>query len=258
VQKPLGVCAAEVARVLEAAARSDVAVATDFCYRHLNSAAAVRDQLRDGAIGKPYYVEGCFHNAYRPDARWSREPSLAGGGALMDLGVHLVDLATWSTGRRASLRDVHLRNRGKPLGHGEVEDFARLDLMLEGDVDVRLLCSWDASTGRDADIRLTVFGEDGNLELANRNGSFFDFDARRCFGTRVDHLATDVADGWQAAPLRHWLSQVRSQARYREPAGVRQTAALIDAAYSRGRPPLAAAAPIWLPAGRPPEREHAR
>jgi len=170
------------------------------------------------------------------------EPRLAGGGALLDLGIHLVDLVVWLTGQRASLADVRLRQRGRRLAEGGIEDFARLDLELEGDVDVRLVTSWDASTGRDADIRLTLFGEHGNLELVNRAGSFFDFDARRCGGTAVEHLASDSSDRWQAGPLRSWLHAVRSRAGYREPAGIRQTAALLDAAYRLGRLPAVGAA----------------
>jgi predicted dehydrogenase len=243
VQKPVGVSAAEVARVLDAAARHDLPLDTDLCYRHLQSAGAVRQQLRDGAIGRPYYIEGRFHNAYRPSARWSTDLRLAGGGALMDLGIHLIDLVTWLTGRQVAMRDVHLRNRGRPVAADELEDFARLDLRLDDGVEVELLCSWDASIGRDAEIRLTVYGDNGTLELVNRDGSFFDFDARRCFGTWVDHLAADTADGWQAGPLRHWLQRVRCRARYAEPEGVRQTAALIDAAYTLGRPTAAVAEP---------------
>jgi predicted dehydrogenase len=239
VQKPLGISATEVARVLATAARSDVPVETDLCYRHLDSARALREQLQAESIGRVFYVEGCFHNAYRPNAQWSEEPALAGGGALMDLGIHLIDLVVWLTGQQATLCDVHLRQRGRHLVEGGIEDFARVDLKLDRDVDVRLVSSWDASTGLDADMRLTFYGENGNLELVNRAGSFFDFDARRCRGTQVDHLAEDASDRWQGGPLRDWLRAVRSRAAYREPAGIRQTTALIDAAYCLGRLPSA-------------------
>ncbi|MFU8814917.1 MAG: Gfo/Idh/MocA family protein [Pseudomonadales bacterium] len=256
VQKPLGISTVEVAQVLEAAARSDVPVETDLCYRHLRSARALRSELGNRTVGKPFYIEGCFHNAYRPNARWSVERRLAGGGALMDLGIHLLDLLSWVTGQRVFLGGVQLRHRGVQPGAADVEDFARLDLSLEDGAEVRLLSSWDASTGRDAEIRLCIYGANGNLELINRDGSFFDFDARRCFGTWVDHLATDVSDDWQAGPLRHWLRQVRERAGYEEPAGVRQTAAIIDEAYKLGRPDAAAELPKRRSVCHPAKREH--
>jgi predicted dehydrogenase len=232
VQKPLGISAAEVTRVLDAAARNDLPIDTDFCYRDLAGARAVRAEIAAAAVGRPYYVEACFHNAYRPSARWSSDPRLAGGGALMDLGIHLIDLVGWVTGQGAVLRDVHLRRRGRWLEYGEVEDFAKVELRLDDGAEAQIVTSWDASTGRDALIRLTVYGENGTLELANRDGSFFHFDARHYRGTRVDHLAADDSDDWQAGPLRRWLQHVRERAGHREPDGVRRTAAIIDSAYA--------------------------
>jgi predicted dehydrogenase len=241
VQKPLGVTAPDVSRVLTAGARADVPVETDFCYRWLASARALRRELLGNVIGRPYHVEARFLNAYRPDGRWSADHRLAGGGALMDLGIHLLDLVSWVSDRGAVLRDVALRHRGRALAPGEVEDFARLDLVLEGDVPVRVVSAWDASTGRDAEIRLVVYGENGTLAISNHAGSFFDFDACRHFGTWTDALAADRSDAWQAGPLTAWLARVADGEGYQEPAGVRAVAALVDDAYARGRSPEAVA-----------------
>jgi predicted dehydrogenase len=43
-----------------------------------------------------FAVDLVFHNAYGPDKPWFYDPELSGGGCVMDLGVHLVDLALWS------------------------------------------------------------------------------------------------------------------------------------------------------------------
>lgn len=240
VQKPVGVSAAEVGRVLEVAARNNLPIDTDFCYRDLHSARVLREQIVEQTVGRPFYVEACFHNAYRPSTGWSAFLSQAGGGALMDLGIHLIDLVTWLTGQDAILREAHLRQRGQRLGQGEVEDFAKVELRLAGGAEVQVVTTWDASTGYDAQIRLRVFGEGGTLELENRDGSFFHFDARRCCGTRTDHLAADDSDAWQAGPLRRWLQRVRAREGYQEPEGIRGTAMLIDSAYALARPPAAA------------------
>ncbi len=236
VQKPLGVTAAETRHVLDVAAARDLPLECDLCYRHLRSAVALREQLDLATVGRPFYLEACFHNAYRPSALWSAEPALAGGGALMDLGIHLMDLTLWASDQCATVRNVDLRCGGRPLGDDEVEDFARVDLVLEDDAEARLVTSWDASTGRDARIEVTIYGDNGTLVLSNRNGSFFHFDLWRHFGTWSDALAADDDDRWQAGPLVRWLRRVRAGAGYVEPPGVRHTAALLDAAYATGRP----------------------
>lgn len=153
VQKPLALGAEDARHLLALAAAADVPLGTDLCYRHLNSAVAVRHALQTSSIGTPFLVEGCFHNAYRPGSGWSHDPALAGGGALIDLGIHLMDLVAWLTGQPLVLERARLLRNGRPRGIGEVEDFATADLSLPDGAEVRLATSWDASTGRDADIR---------------------------------------------------------------------------------------------------------
>lgn len=242
VQKPLAIDGTGVARVLDAAAAANVPLATDLCYRHLACSRAMRAALQRGDIGRPFWVEGCFHNAYRPGAGWSHDPRLAGGGALMDLGLHLLDLVMWLTDRPLELDRAVLRETGRRWQPGGVEDFAALELHLPGDVPVRLVTTWDASTGRDADIRLRLLGEQGCLEMANRAGSFFDFDAWLHRGTRSSRLARDEGDAWQAGPLAEWLERVSGGDGYLEPRWVRRTMALIDAAY--GSPTTSGVAPF--------------
>jgi predicted dehydrogenase len=56
----------------------------------------IRETLRSGELGRVFAVDLVFHNAYGPDKAWFYDPELSGGGCVMDLGVHLVDLALWS------------------------------------------------------------------------------------------------------------------------------------------------------------------
>src|SRR3712207_6976378 len=57
---------------------------------------AIREIVQSGGLGRTYAVDLVFHNAYGPDKPWFYDPALSGGGCVMDLGVHLVDLALWS------------------------------------------------------------------------------------------------------------------------------------------------------------------
>lgn len=233
VQKPLALSAAGVKELLGVAESADLPLGTDFCYRHLRSAVALRHELRHGAIGRPFLIEGCFHNAYRPGSGWADQPDLAGGGALIDLGIHLLDLLVWLTDQPLTLLGAQLLRRGQPVGREATEDFAALDLQQGAGARARLVTSWDASTGRDAQIDLRLYGPHGCLQLGNREGSFFDFDAWLFQGTNAQHLAADDGDAWQAGPLRAWLRQVSAGSGYRKPGWAAQSMAVIDRAYSQ-------------------------
>lgn len=232
VQKPMGLDSGEVGRVLATAERLDLPVETDLCYRYLKSARALRRELGRGAVGEPYCVEAWFHNAFRPGSGWSHEPALAGGGALMDLGIHLLDLIMWTTDLPLALRRATLRAAGETRQSGQVEDFALLELTLANGADVRMIVTWDASTGQDADIGMRLFGAGGNLELKNVNGSFFDFEAWRFRGRQKELLDRDDSDCWQGGPLTAWLERLAEGGGYRRPPWVEPAMEVIDQAYA--------------------------
>src|SRR5206468_2810360 len=152
-QKPLGRTAAETRRVVDAARRADRLLCVDLSYRFTAGMQAIRDLVRQGELGEIYAVDVVFHNAYGPDKPWFRDMALSGGGCVIDLGSHLVDLALWTL-HFPALRSAtsRLYAGGKPLRASgrEVEDYAIARLDLETGASVQLACSWNLHAGRDA------------------------------------------------------------------------------------------------------------
>src|SRR2546421_668784 len=83
-----------------------------------------------------------------------------GGGCVIDLGVHLVDLALWNLGfPRVTKVTSQLFHHGKrwQIGGGNVEDYAVATLNLATGATVRLACSWKLPAGCDAIISGSFF-----------------------------------------------------------------------------------------------------
>src|SRR4051812_5820679 len=97
-QKPLGRNAVETRRVIEAARAGNLLLAVDLSYRYLNQITKMYDLIRQGGLGDVYAADLMFHNAYGPDKPWFYDRQLSGGGCVIDLGIHLVDLALWMLG----------------------------------------------------------------------------------------------------------------------------------------------------------------
>lgn len=219
-QKPLGRNAIETQAVVAAARLSDRLLGVDFSYRGTEGMRRIRDIVRDGELGRVYAADMVFHNAYGPGKAWFYDRALSGGGCLMDLGVHLVDLALWTLDFPA-VADVSgmLFSGGEPLGSrpGSVEDYAVATLTLTTGSVIRLACSWRLQAGCDAAISASFYGTGGGAALRNVDGSFYDFIAERYRGTMREVLATPP-DPWGGRAAIEWATRLAAGERFAEEA----------------------------------------
>jgi predicted dehydrogenase len=233
-QKPLGRSAAEVQAVFEAARAADRLLGVDLSYRHATAMQAIRDRVRAGELGQVFAADLTFHNAYGPQSSWFWDPELSGGGCLIDLGVHLVDLALWMfdfpevvEARGALLRDGH------PPTASEVENYATGELRLANGVNVRIACSWNLNAGCDAIIEASFHGTEGGARMRNEGGSFFDFSAE-LFKGRDRQTVASPPDDWGGRAAAAWVRKLSDGERFSgSTTGLRETAEVLDRLYGR-------------------------
>lgn len=207
-QKPLARNATEVAAVLDAARKADRALSVDLSYRHTAAVQAVRRQISEGALGKVFAADLTFHNAYGPGAGWFWDPVLSGGGCLIDLGVHLVDLALWMFDfPEVTACGSTLLRDGRLAEAGEVEDYAAGWLNLANGMHVRIACSWNLSAGADAVIEAAFYGTNRGASVRNVGGSFFDFTAE-LYNGRERSILTGPPDDWQGGAATEWVDSL--------------------------------------------------
>ncbi|HEY8381475.1 MAG TPA: Gfo/Idh/MocA family oxidoreductase [Microvirga sp.] len=235
-QKPLGRTAAEAQAVVEAARRADRLLAVDLSYRFTEGMRRIREVVQAGELGRVYAVDLVFHNAYGPDKPWFYDPALSGGGCVMDLGVHLVDLALWTLGfPEVSDVSAKLFTGGEPLGgRGDrVEDYAVATVELATGTAVQLACSWRLQAGCDAMISASFYGTEGGAALRNVNGSFYDFTAERYRGTARETLALPP-DSWGGRAAADWARRLAAGERF-DPAAERlvDVSRVLDRIYGR-------------------------
>ena len=215
-QKPLGRTAGEVERILKAARKADLLLGVDLSYRHTAAAAALKRAYDSGELGTVFAAELEFHNAYGPDKAWFRDPAQAGGGCVLDLGVHLVDLALWMLdfpGVRHVACARHAGGHRIPDTQAAAEDYAEIRLDLETGAIVRIACSWDLHAGADAVIRAAFFGTRGGARLENVAGSFYDFRAELTRSTS-SRLLSSPPDDWGGRALVAWALQLAAGGGY--------------------------------------------
>jgi predicted dehydrogenase len=235
-QKPLTRTAEEAEQVLAAARQADRLLDVDFSYRCVAGVALLRDMVQSGELGELYAIDLTFHNAYGPDKPWFYDLSQSGGGCVMDLGIHLVDLAMWisgSGGRQGLVSDLY--SQGRPLRRPvrTVEDYATAQWRLDNGASVRMACSWRLPAGQDAVIEAAFYGTRGGAALRNVGGSFYDFSVDRFDGTHRQQLAAPP-DAWGGRTLVQWAHRLGQDPRFDPRAEhLLEVARTVDAIYGR-------------------------
>ena len=244
-QKPLARTAAEARQVVSRARAQDRLLGVDLSYRYLSATAEVANLIRRGELGDVFAVDLTFHNAYGPDKAWYYDRARSGGGCLMDLGIHLLDLLQGWTGPCERVLAATLLSQGRPWSAAsqQVEDFAVAQMLSPSGAAARLACSWRAPAGVDAVIEATVFGTRGGARIRNVGGSFYDFVGERLHHGRVEVL-TAPPDAWQGRAAVAWVDRLAGGPGFDPDAeSLVGLAALIDDVYRMGEGDAAAATP---------------
>ncbi len=169
-EKPLATSANAARRMLDAAYASGRLLTMASKFRYVSDVRAARDFVRSGAIGELVFVENAFTSRVDMRARWNSDPSISGGGVLIDNGTHAVDILRYFLG---NLRDVQVVE-GRRLQGLSVEDTVRLFVHNDDGVMGASDLSW--SIDEELESFLRVYGSKGTILVGWRESKL------RCHG----------------------------------------------------------------------------
>jgi predicted dehydrogenase len=98
VEKPMATSVAECDQMIEASRASGALLMVAHCWRFRDEVRAMRDRIAAGELGEIVKTRGYGVHANWGPSGWFVDPGLAGGGALMDMGVHAIDTARFLLG----------------------------------------------------------------------------------------------------------------------------------------------------------------
>ena len=175
-EKPLALNAEEASVVLDAANKSDKLLGMIFNYRFVPAMMKARELIEQGRIGDVYSFRGeYFHTGYQNPARpfsWRMDFSRSGGGAIADLGVHVIDLLGYLLGDFKSIRadlKTYVKQRPESAGSSKlvpvsVDDAAWMHCELAsggtGTIEVSRF-----ATGTLDELNITVYGSRGSFRF---------------------------------------------------------------------------------------------
>jgi predicted dehydrogenase len=108
VEKPAARNVKELDTLIEAALSANRRVRVGFNHRYHPSLLEARTIIDSGALGSLMFMRGRYGHGGRLgyECEWRSDPTLSGGGELIDQGVHLIDLAGWFLGDFVDVQGV--------------------------------------------------------------------------------------------------------------------------------------------------------
>lgn len=194
-EKPLAENIVTGQKIVEAAAQADGTFMIAYTRRYRSDLQWIKRAVQEGVLGEVYQIKtGWTRESGIPGwGGWFTDKSAAGGGPLIDLGIHMLDAALWVLGypkpltvsgaTYAKFGPRHIKmfpSAVKPAMSGvgggyTVEDAATAFIRLDGGVNLTLETSWasHARPGMD-DYFATFMGTEGTLEWYVANYSHKD------------------------------------------------------------------------------------
>lgn len=168
VEKPMAMSVAECADMVEACERNGVKLGVAYYRRFYPIVRRMEELIRTGIIGRPLSISAATSTAFAiqpgQDGYWRVLPDQGGGGALMDIGSHRLNLFLHLFGEVVGVKafcDTVAADYAS-------EDIATLVLRFESGAHGVLQCHFGTATGIDS---FSVMGTEGRMSADPLNGA---------------------------------------------------------------------------------------
>jgi predicted dehydrogenase len=163
-EKPMAINEAEAERMVTEARMAGRLLGVSYYRRLYPKLIRAKQLIAEGAIGQPVLAEANSHSWLPEEGRgWLRDPALAGGGPLYDIGSHRIDAMNFLFGQPEQACGL-LSNAVHPM---DVEDSTTLVMQFAGGVHGMVDVRWNSRLPRD---QFRIIGTEGELDLDPLNG----------------------------------------------------------------------------------------
>jgi predicted dehydrogenase len=165
VEKPMALTLAEADAMIAAAREAGVLLMVAHNLRFVPIYERIKELVAEGAIGRPLTARGVFMHAgpdefWGADTAWFWDESRAGGGSLLDMGIHMIDLVRWFIGQPVIEVAAMTARARKPT---PFDDNAIALLRFTGGAIASVQASWSARPHPSREV--TIYGEEGYLAM---------------------------------------------------------------------------------------------
>lgn len=181
-EKPMALNAAEALEMKKAAEKNKKILMIGFVRRFGNDCAIAQDFIKNGFLGEIYYAKATYIRRNGNPGGWFGDKSRSGGGPLIDLGVHVIDLVRYLAGNPKAVSVygaafTKLKNRANlksakayvSVSAGksdvcDVEDLAAAMIRFDNGMVLSVETSFSLNVEKD-EGKIELFGTKGGVKL---------------------------------------------------------------------------------------------
>jgi predicted dehydrogenase len=257
LEKPPAVDAAALREMADAAETADRLLMPLFNHRFREEIVLARELVARGSLGRPYYARTTLLDRRGSTPGWITDRRTAGGGALIDLGIHHLDsmlhvlgypaaqsvsgatysrIGSYSVRYRADEKWTVADERGRDLEPGwagDVEEAAFALVRFEDGLTLTLETAWTMNIPGARAWESAVYGDDAGLRIDPPPVVVAAQDGDRLVDTSYDVQPVPVYPDTHARAIRHFVDCIRGEdVPLSTPAQAIQLMEIIDGIYS--------------------------
>jgi len=164
LEKPLALSSSQAEPLIKLLSKSNLPNMIGYMARNIDSFRKGEKIIDSGCLGDIINIKGTVYvsQLFKKGKGWRYEPQVAGGGALLSQGSHLLDLLTWYVGpvERVNSDMLSVYSSG-------IEDFAHVILNFKSKLKGWLDCSWSVRFKRKMELKIDILGSKGNLIITD-------------------------------------------------------------------------------------------
>ncbi|HOJ09302.1 MAG TPA: Gfo/Idh/MocA family oxidoreductase [Clostridiales bacterium] len=226
-EKPPALNAEEALKMLEASKRSNKLLMFGFIKRFARISQFMKEYIDSGELGEIYYAKAGYLRRCGNPGGWFANKSLSGGGPIIDIGIHVMDLCMYLMGKPKPVAVFgntydRIGNRSNIKGYSwykatdysrnlvGVEDSANALIKFDNGASLYIETSWTLNIAKDT-VYSQIYGDKGGADIepdfniyTEKNDYLvnckpildsYTFEFDECFAAQINHFVDCIING---------------------------------------------------------------
>jgi len=163
VEKPLAINGMECRSILNIP--YDKKTMVGYCRRFMGTYNLAKQLIENFTLGSLNYFNSYLfvEQVLNQGRGWMYNPEMSGGGVLMDLGSHAIDLFHYLFG---DIKNIHAY--GEPVFNKEVEDYVSVNIRFKSGLFGSFLSSWSMRNYRTPELKIDIYFDKGTISATEK------------------------------------------------------------------------------------------